>query len=183
MGPQPQVDGVFKCGPLHMAVQGAGNVEVVDLLLAAGACPDQRDASLRTPLMRAAARGLPQAVRALLRWGAAAGAQDIAGDTAAHHLARGFRRHKAERYVAALEALLAYDADPWAANAAGETPRTIAARLGAKELLRLISAEMVARARGYKDSPQQQGQERGGSQGEPCSAAAVAWILLRCATQ
>lgn len=86
---------------------------VADLL--GNMSPDQRDSRGSTALMLAAQRGLVPTMQALLRSGAAAGAQDQEGQTALFYAA-------SAGSLRAVEVLLAAGADPNHRNESGETP-------------------------------------------------------------
>jgi len=94
---EPVADNASKVRPLHSAVAG-GSVEIVDLLLEAGAAVDVRQEGGFTPLMGAAAAGSEVLVRRLLDAGADKAAETKDGKTASD-LAR---EHEHE----AVEALL-----------------------------------------------------------------------------
>ena len=111
--------------PLVSAVLG-GSLPLLDLLLAHGAEVDARDPHGWTPLHFAAQEVLPEMAARLLARGADVNAQDDEGNTPlarAIFFARG--RH------AIIDLLRKHGAKDDVANLAGETPRELAARIGA----------------------------------------------------
>jgi len=111
--------------PLVSAVLG-GSLPLLDLLLAHGADVDARDPHGWTPLHFAAQEVLPEMAARLLARGADANAQDDEGNTPltrAIFFARG--RH------AIIDLLRKHGAKDDVPNLAGETPRELAARIGA----------------------------------------------------
>jgi uncharacterized protein len=80
-GASPEVSGGANSIPaLHIAV-GRGRVDLVNLLIAAGANPNRRDVTGLTPMMLAACRGDLDAVELLLKSGADVNARDFNGTT------------------------------------------------------------------------------------------------------
>ncbi len=122
--------------PLHWAAK-AGQVEVVKLLLAAGADKEAQDKDGFRPLHRAADRGHVEVVKALLAAGAEKEAQDIAVDSRPLHLAA------EEGYVEVVQALLAAGVEKEEAlDKDGNRPLHLAADRGHGEVVKaLLAAE------------------------------------------
>jgi ankyrin repeat protein len=96
---------------------------VVDRLLLAGADPDQAMPGGVTPLMLAAALGLPDLVARLLRAGADVAARDAQGLTPLHCAALfAFGSRERARVLALFDALLLADADADVASQSEQTP-------------------------------------------------------------
>lgn len=133
--------------------------ENIRTLVAAGADVNAVNDAGETPLSLAVLRMEPALVEVLLEQGADACHRDSAGNTMLHLIARTkphyfpvsescsaevreahehWNRYRAERYHAAVSALLAAGADPHAANAAGETPLSLAEKGGNAELVKLL---------------------------------------------
>lgn len=111
--------------PLVSAVLG-GSLPLLELLLAQGADVDARDPHGWTPLHFAAQEVLPEMAERLLTRGADANAQDDEGNTPlarAIFFARG--RH------AIIDLMRKHGAKDDVPNLSGETPRELAARIGA----------------------------------------------------
>lgn len=133
-------------GPLHQAA-GANALEVVDILLAAGADPSAPDGQGVTPLMRAADSVALDAGRRLLAAGAEVNAQhDPDGNTALTHLVGGlFRRrmtgeaigHGADP-IGFARLLLERGADPNLRNISGDEPLKAVVALQDAPLLKLL---------------------------------------------
>lgn len=133
-------------GPLHQAA-GANSLEVVDILLAAGADPSAPDGQGVTPLMRAADSVALDAGRRLLAAGADVNAQhDPDGNTALTHLVGGlFRRrvtgeavgHGADP-IGFARLLLERGADPNLKNISGDEPLKAVVALQDAPLLELL---------------------------------------------
>lgn len=107
-----------------------GDVEVVRLLLDAGADPDLKSGGY-TPLGRAALLGHGQVAERLLKAGANPDLKSSDGNTPLTAAASMNR-------VGVIQALLASDADPTLYNRLGRTPLSIAALEGFDELVRLM---------------------------------------------
>ena len=96
---------------------------VVELLLKAGADPDQALPGGVTPLMLAAALGLPEIAGRLLTLGAAVDRVDDQGLSALHCAAlHAFTARDRQRVLALFDLLLLADLPADAANASGHTP-------------------------------------------------------------
>jgi len=111
------------------ALHGALWPGVVGLLLDAGAHLEARDGEGATPLMRACGRGLPGAVKALLDRGADAGAKDLGGNGAFHHLALGTEgngKRPRPLYPRVARLLAERGANPVERNRWGMTPLHVA---------------------------------------------------------
>lgn len=136
--------------------------ENIRTLVAAGADVNAVNDAGETPLSFAVQRMEPALVEVLLAQGADARHLDTAGNTMLHLIARTkphyfpvsascpakvreahehWNRCRAERYHAAVSALLAAGADPNAANAAGETPLSLAEKNGHTELVKLLRGD------------------------------------------
>jgi len=99
------------------------HARIVDVLLETGADPDQSLPGEVTPLMLAAALGLPEIAGRLLNKGATVRACDAQGLTALHCAAlHGFTARDRSRLLALFDLLLLADLEPDLANAAGQTP-------------------------------------------------------------
>jgi len=110
---------------LQLAVM---HLDMLQLLLAAGADPNTRDESGTTPLLLAARLVQAAAVERLLAAGANPNAQDAEGRTPLHHAVQRGRDD-----VARL--LLAGGADPHLADRRGESAHALASKQGTPELL------------------------------------------------
>lgn len=133
-------------GPLHQAA-GADSLEVVDILLAAGADPSAPDGQGVTPLMRAADSVALDAGRRLLAAGAEVNAQhDPDGNTALTHLVGGlFRRRMTGEAtghgtdpIGFARLLLEHGADPNLKNISGDEPLKAVVALQDAPLLELL---------------------------------------------
>jgi hypothetical protein len=113
VAPVGPVDGLG-ARPLHLAAEN-GWRETVELLLAAGAQPDERDRWERTALHRAAAFGYVECVRALVAGGAQIDARSASGGTALSLAA-------ANGDEALYRALVAAGADPSRPDGFGRRP-------------------------------------------------------------
>ena len=117
-----------------------GSLPLLDLLLAHGADVDARDPHGWTPLHFAAQEVLPEMAARLLARGADVNAQDDEGNTPlarAIFFARG--RH------AIIDLLRKHGAKDDVPNLAGETPRELAARIGAPVFTRELAATAVCK--------------------------------------
>lgn len=133
-------------GPLHQAA-GANSLEVVDILLAAGADPSAPDGQGVTPLMRAADSVALDAGRRLLAADAEVNAQhDPDGNTALTHLVGGLFRRRMTGDAAGSGAdpigfarvLLEHGADPNVKNVSGDEPLKAVVALQDAPLLKLL---------------------------------------------
>ncbi len=145
-------------GPLHQAAR-ANSLEVVDLLLAAGADPSAPDGQGVTPLMRAADSVALDAGRRLLAAGAEINAQhDPDGNTALTHLVGGmFRRRMTGEAppngsdpIGFARLLLERGADPNLENRSGDEPLKAVVAMQDAPLLELL-LEHGARLDGVSD--------------------------------
>lgn len=150
---------------LRVIIEAKPSVEFVELALAAGASPNDRDAFGRSPLHAAAASGYYELVTRLVAAGADLFVRDAEGSTPAGiALAKGnsgsdeaikamfganpgiadYLGETALHYAAAAglekaaQSLLALGADPSLRNAAGETPSDVARRRGHETLAKLL---------------------------------------------
>jgi ankyrin repeat protein len=114
--------------PLFSAVLGAA-VGLVGLLLEAGANPSAADEEGWTPLHFAAQEYLPEMARLLVARGADVNARDLEGNTVLWRAV-----FSAAGRPEIVQLLLAKGARDDVANAAGETPRELAERLGSTVL-------------------------------------------------
>lgn len=115
--------------PLFSAVLG-GSVGLIGLLLESGCDIDARDAHGFTALHFAVQEHLPEVARLLIARGANVNAQDEDGNSV---LWRALFSARGRDEI--VHALLAATANPDLANRAGETPRQLAARVGAEDWL------------------------------------------------
>lgn len=119
-----------KVTPLFIAVEH-GNLEIVRLLLDAGAKVNVRDAEKRTPLMRLDGDATPELVELLLRHGAKVNLEDNENNTALIHAAD-------SAPAAVIKALIDAGADVNAVNKEGETALMKAAYEESLEKVRML---------------------------------------------
>jgi ankyrin repeat protein len=122
----------FSETPLHSAA-ARGSVAMAELLLAAGAEINVKDAGGSTPLHNATKSGNPEMVQWLLLNKADASARDSAGRTPMHTAAFGGNPD-------VIRLLLSRGADPGVTNQDGVTPLDIAKSFGRKNIVELLSA-------------------------------------------
>lgn len=116
---------------LHAAACG-GNVDLVDLLLAAGADFNQVDNEGRTPLHFAAVNSHYDCVLSLVAAGSSAAVEDAGGRTPLHYAAA----YDADARIT--EHLLRNDANPTSRDTCGYTPVHYAALNGHKLALEMV---------------------------------------------
>ena len=124
---------------IHSAEKG--HVEIMDLLLKAGADPNLPDFKGQTPLMHSAGRGKKTAIEKLLSVeGIEMNAGDKYGRTAFTHAAK-------NGHVKIMDLLLKAGADPFQKSFKGQTPLMSAARSGktnaVKKLLQISSTQHI----------------------------------------
>ena len=120
-----------KATPLMMAAGHAGNFEVADALLEAGADPNAG-----TSILHAACEWhfehLVPAIRYLARQGWGVNSRDADGQTALHKAAL-------DGYVSGVRALLSLDADPDARDRTGATPLDLARRFNKPAAIKALT--------------------------------------------
>lgn len=127
------------------AVEEARTRPFSRLLFDAGADPNHKDRSGRTPLMRAAHAGSAETVQLLLKFRADAGLKDRDGNTALHlavtaaHMLD-VEQHREERLETLRAILGAAGLRPNEMNARGETALNIATQYGLSEIAALLIA-------------------------------------------
>ena len=115
-------------------------VAALHLLCEAGADPNRADVYFWTPLMRAAYEGHSEVVTALLNCPEVdLAALNDRGQTVLHLAA-------IQGDVGIFQALLVHGTEPGVADYDGNTPRSIAAELGHREILALLEAAAVSRS-------------------------------------
>ena len=124
---------------IHSAEKG--HVEIMDLLLKAGADPNLPDFKGRSPLIHSASRGKKNAVEKLLSVeGLEVNAEDKYGRTAFTHAAK-------NGHVEIMDLLLKASADPFHKSFKGQTPLMYSARAGktnaVKKLLQINSTHQI----------------------------------------
>ena len=147
---------------LRVIVDTKPLVELVELALASGASPDDRDALGRSPLFIAVSKGHLDLVELLYAAGADPFARDVAGETpaalalaagddairamfgkdpdAADYLGETALHHAAAAgLIKAAQSMLALGADTTLVNAAGETAAEVATRRGHADLAVILS--------------------------------------------
>lgn len=122
--------------PLHAAIMGSGDLNLLSLLLINGANPNAGDGLNRTPLHIAAHTGRAFLVGRLLQSGADATRADQLGNTPLHYAVY-------SGTVAAVRALL--DAQvPQVPNLGGKRPYDLAVEAGSAELIAILEPVPVA---------------------------------------
>ena len=121
--------------PMHFAVAGSENPEVIDVLQRYGADPNSRDEYGLTP-MHVAARftANPQVIEKLVSLDAATNSKDIFGLTPLHWAAVGNENREV------IDVLLRFGADPNLKDFNGRTPLDIALEQGNDSVISLLNA-------------------------------------------
>lgn len=130
---------------LHRAAS-LGRYDIVEHVLRRQGDPNGRDACGRTPLHRAAAAGHAQVLSLLLEYGARIDARDMLFGMTALHLAA---RH---RHTDAVICLLSRGADAELRDRFGETPGSIARRVGDQDLVMVLRFPEMVRQRKRRKS-------------------------------
>ena len=122
-----------------MSASGAGNVEVVELLLELGMKPNTSSHTGDTPLMAAASDGSPKVARLLIKAGAKVNAANKQNKTALMYAAEGYKNGDI------LKVLLENGADPYL-KANGKTALELCKEnsnhFGAKARIKILKEAM-----------------------------------------